>query len=258
MTRWRAAATVLAMVLLTGCARLGVPEEDGPAAAPTPVEEESSAAATPVPTDSPTENPTFVADSFSDQFSGWDVVEPGKSTAGEIMGYRDEGYFMAVRPPTPGFLSAAPIAGDAPHGDVAVQAEVQLARGRGHAGVFCRGAADLSPPSHAYLGGIDTDGSYGILRVGGSASRLLTEPGVTDPALRRTDRRNTVRLECIGIEDDTTLRLYINDTLVTEIVDPAPLAPSGEVGLFAIATLRRGSFDAAFDNFVAERQAASI
>ena len=256
MTRWPAAAMVAAMVLLSGCARLGIPTDEEPAAtAPPPVAEESSAPATPEAPASPSENPTFVDDAFDDAFSGWDVVEPGQGIAGEIMGYRDETYVMEVQPPNTGFPSFAPIEGEAPEGDIAVQADVRIPRGRGAAGVICRGAADQAT---GYLASINTRGQYALVRLGGTAPRPLTDPGASDPALGDASEWHTMRLECLGTQDDTTLRLYINDQLVTEILDPDPLAFTGEVGLFVTPIYRSRRVQAQFDNFLAERQAASV
>lgn len=206
------------------------------------------------PTDS-TDEATYVNDRFGDPFGGWDVVEPGQAKTGEIMGYRRGAYAMRIRPPNAGFAAVAPIDGDPPEGDVAVEVDVRLAAGRGNAGMFCRGAPDGSA---SYLAGVGTAGGYGIIRIGGDAPRPLTEPNVTDPALREPGKVNRLRLECLGTEGDTTLRLYANNKLIAEVVDPEPLPAEGEVGLFVLAGGRRASFDAVFDNFVARPEAASV
>lgn len=250
-----AVGVVVAAVVLAGCSTPVARTEDEQSASPAPAEQTSSTPAVAEPTPTPTDDPTFVEDSFSDTFSGWDVVEPGRGVAAEIMGYRDETYFMRAEPPNLGFVSFAPIQGDPPEGDVAVQADVRITAGRGSAGVVCRGAIDRTA---GYLASIDSRGGYSVLRVGGTAPRPLTEPGAKDAALRDVSEWNTMRLECIGVEDDTTLRLYLNDQLVAEIVDPDPLAVTGEVGLFITPAGRGRSVEATFDNFLAERQAASI
>ena len=67
-----------------------------------------------------------------------------------------------------------------------------------------------------------------------------------------------MRLECTGTEGDTTLRLYLNEQLVTEINDPEPLGDGGEVGLFVLPQRRGDMFEAVFDDFLAEPHAASI
>lgn len=254
MIRRPAAAVVVAVVVLAGCGRLDMPEgEQGTAAAPTPTNQP----ARPTPEESPSHDSTFIEDPFSDAFSGWDVVEPGQGIAGEIMGYRDETYFMEVRARAPnfGFPSFAPIEGEPPEGDIAVQVDVRIPRGRGAAGVICRGSTDQAT---GYTASINTRGGYAMVRRGGTAPRPLTDPGASDPSLRDVTGWNTLRLECIGSEDDTTLRLYINDQLVTEILDPDPLPAAGDVGLFVTTIYRSRRVDAQFDNFFAERQRASI
>ncbi len=209
----------------------------------------------------PTEEPsdalaevTFLEDPFDDPFSGWNVMPATLARGGQVTDYRRGAYAMQVRPPSFGFVSPAPIDGDPPEGDVAVEAAVRIPSGRGNAGVFCRGAPDLAT---AYLAGVGTRGGYGILRIGGNAPRPLTEPGTTDPALRDVARWNTVRLECLGTEDDTTLRLYANDRLIAEVVDPEPLPDAGEVGLFVMRAGAGRTIDALFDDFLAERQSPS-
>ena len=198
---------------------------------------------------------TYVNDNFGDQFSGWDVVARGQTRTGEIMGYRDAAYTMRSRPPATGFASVAPVDREPPEGDVAVEVDVRLAAGRGTAGLFCRASPD---GSSSYLAGVGTDGGYAILRIGGDAPRPLTEPNVTDPALRDPRQVNRLRLECIGTEGDTTLRLYANDKLITEVADPEPLPAAGDVGLFVLAATPRATLDAVFDNFLARREAASV
>lgn len=252
--RHGAIAVLTVAAVVVGCSTPARPTDGNETNAPSPAEDNSSAPAVSEATPTPTEGPTIVEDFFSDAFSGWDVVEPGRGIAAEVMGYRDDSYFMRAEPPNLGFASFAPIEGDPPEGDIAVQADVRFTSGRGSAGLVCRGGTDRTA---GYLASIDTRGAYALLRLGGTAPRPLTEPGAEDAALGDTAEWNRVRLECIGVEDDTTLRLYLNDQLVAEIVDPDPLAVTGEVGLFIAPAGRGRSVEATFDNFLAERQAAS-
>lgn len=223
----------------------GVPRNEPPAPLPTP---------SPTPTELTGDEP-FVDESFNDEFSGWEVVEPGQGIAGEVMGYVSGEYVMKARPPNRGFATPAPVPGEPSAGDVIVETRLKFDRGRGLAGVFCRGSEDHA---EAYLAALDTKGRYTILRLGGNAPRPLTEPGATDPAFKKATDWNTVTLECLGTEDDTTIRLSINDRLVAEVVDPDPLDSAGELGLFVTPARKGDRLDARFDDFVAKPAVASV
>lgn len=254
----RGIALLVLAQLASGCQGGPVAEPDVPVAAASQPDEVTPAA-TSEPADAPSDEstaPATIADSFTDDFSGWDVVGPGQGVAGEIMGYKTSNYFMRIEPPNRGFASYAPkvIEAEPLAGDVAVEVDVRLDGPRGSAGVLCRGAAD---GSSGYLAAIAADATYGILRIGGNAPRPLTDVGATDPSLREVEDWNTLRLECTGSQGDTTLRLYLNDQLVAEVIDPEPLADGSEVGLFVLPRRRGDTFEALFDDFLAEPHAAS-
>jgi hypothetical protein len=245
-----------ATAIVVACAPAAPSAEQEAAPAQEPA---TSAPSDPAPaTEAESEDPTFIEDSFLDEFSGWDVVRAGKGRKGEVLDYVDGSYHVGLTGPATGTASAAPYQGSAPDGDIAVQAVVRIDAGRGVAGVFCRGSAD---GREGYVAGIGPKGSYSIIRAGGNAPRPLTSPHARDAVVGPPGSDNTVRLECLGSGDspDATLRLYVNDQLVAEVIDPDPLDDDARaVGVFALRHSPRAPLEAIFDDFVARRHATTV
>ncbi len=176
---------------------------------------------------------SLFVDDFSDTGSGWDREQyDGGSTD-----YLDGQYQILVTDSEADYWANPGL----DFTDVRVETLATKAGGPddNDFGLICR----YQDAGNFYYFVISSDGYAGVLKVNDRETTALGT-GKLEPsaAIRQGSATNLLAAECVG----STLRLYVNDELVVEVVDPD--FARGDVGLIA-GTFATPGVDIRFDDF---------
>ncbi len=202
----------------------------------------------------------FGPDDFSNRSSGWREDD----SESVFYGYDGGAYRVLVRRPStylystprvysaPAGRDAAPVELTRLEGDVHVGVNARyMSDARGYFGLVCR-AGDLG-----YIARIAPNGEWEILKgdVKGSEVRAVSLKRGRKffqgaAAIHPREFLYRLRLECLGA-GPTSVRLYVNDGLIGQVIDPEGL-PRGGAGLYVDAQQEPG-VEVVFDDFVISR-----
>ncbi len=173
-------------------------------------------------------------DDFSTGQNGWTSLYNDSG----VMGYNAGGFRFYVRDPDLDYWSTL----EKHFSDVRIEVKALKYTGpvENRVGLICRYQND----QNYYFFVISTDGYYAIGKMKDGEKILLGQETMGyASAIRQGSEINYLRAEC----QRSTLRLYVNDTLIalTEDAD----FPEGRVGLLA-GTFEEGGLDLLFDDFV--------
>ena len=186
----------------------------------------------PTPTETARETVLF-ADDFSDPNSGW----PSGQDSFSIFGYQSNAYHILSN----GVDSKPWVATERVYGDLSVYVDAQSisADPNGSYGLLCR----IQDAQHFYYFVVTDAGAYTIGKYqNGEFKPFFPEGWQQSYDIVRGGETTHLRADCIG----STLRLYVNDALLAEVIDSD--LTSGMVGMTA-GSLNDQGYEVMFDNF---------
>lgn len=196
-------------------------------------EKSPTAPATVLPTRTESAPPVILfADDFSDPNSGWPT---GQNERGEFE-YRLSGYRIFVTEQD----AVLWVSTDRVHEDLSIAVDVKLVSStNGYHGLLCR----IQDEQNFYYFVVNQSGEYTIGKYKNAEFQsLLPEGWQQSNAIGLGDQNNRLQADCVG----NTLRFYVNDTLLVEVVDSD--FASGFSGMLAAALDAQG-YEVLYDNF---------
>ncbi len=132
--------------------------------------------------------------------------------------------------------------------DVIVEVDARKAAGPdlNNYGVLCR----YKDPDNFYFLQLGSDGTYAISRYLNGEGKMLVD-WAKSTAINTGEGVNRIRAECAG----NTLSLYVNDTLLTSVVDNG--LSQGKIAL-GLGTYDEGNVEIRFDNLTVKTPAGSV
>ena len=132
--------------------------------------------------------------------------------------------------------------------DVIVEVDARKAAGpdMNNYGVLCR----YKDPDNFYFLQLGSDGTYAISRYLDGDGKMLVD-WAKSSAINTGEGVNHIRVECVG----NTLSLYINDTLLTSVVDDG--LHQGQIAL-GLGTYDEGNVEIRFDNLTLKTPDGSV
>lgn len=180
-----------------------------------------------------TQEIVLFADDFSDPTSGWPTIQ---NAQGEY-GYHQDGYHIFVYEIDAVFWAKTNRQDD--NVSIYVDASPVTAGTNGYYGLLCR----IRDDQNFYYFVIRSNGDYNIGKYKNAEFQpLFSEVWRQNNAINQGGQTNKLKADCAG----STLRFYVNDRLVGEVIDTD--FASGFSGIVAAALDTQG-FEVTFNNF---------